>query len=82
MLVDGEWVPTFPNARYLFNKAEYDHWLAEQDNAQDAMFGKVQNLVFLDSVKPVVDAGLVDLWRERGWPDLCRPVGTDDFACD
>jgi hypothetical protein len=27
-------------------------------------------------------AGLVDYWRARSWPDLCRPVGTDDFACD
>ena len=27
-------------------------------------------------------AGIVDYWRERGWPDLCRPVGTDDFTCD
>ena len=25
--------------------------------------------------------GLVDYWRERGWPDLCQPVGTDDFEC-
>jgi TolB-like protein len=22
------------------------------------------------------------LWRERGWPDLCRPAGDDDFECD
>ena len=29
----------------------------------------------------VRDAGLVDYWRARGWPDLCKPVGTDDFAC-
>jgi len=28
------------------------------------------------------NAGLVDYWRARGWPDLCRPVGADDFACD
>jgi len=28
------------------------------------------------------EAGFVDIWRTRGWPDLCRPVGTDDFACD
>jgi hypothetical protein len=28
------------------------------------------------------DAGLADLWRERGWPDLCRPVGAEDFVCD
>jgi predicted Zn-dependent protease len=27
-------------------------------------------------------AGLVAYWRERGWPDLCRPVGADDFVCD
>jgi len=28
------------------------------------------------------DAGIVDYWRQRGWPDLCRPTGTDDFVCD
>jgi len=27
-------------------------------------------------------AGLVAYWRARGWPDLCRPVGPDDFICD
>jgi hypothetical protein len=27
-------------------------------------------------------AGYVDYWRARGWPDLCRPVGTNDFTCD
>jgi hypothetical protein len=27
-------------------------------------------------------ADLVDYWRVRGWPDLCRPVGADDFACE
>jgi tetratricopeptide (TPR) repeat protein len=27
-------------------------------------------------------AGLVDYWKARGWPDLCKPVGADDFACD
>ena len=26
--------------------------------------------------------GLVDYWRSRGWPDLCRPIGADDFVCD
>ena len=30
----------------------------------------------------VRDAGFVDYWRQRGWPDLCHPVGADDFACD
>lgn len=27
-------------------------------------------------------SGLVAAWRANGWPDLCRPVGTDDFVCD
>jgi hypothetical protein len=27
-------------------------------------------------------AGLVDYWKARGWPDLCHPVGADDFACN
>src|SRR5258708_32033393 len=25
MLVDGSWVPTFPNARYLMGRVEFDH---------------------------------------------------------
>jgi TolB-like protein len=28
------------------------------------------------------DAGLVDYWRARGWPALCRPAGASDFTCD
>lgn len=27
------------------------------------------------------DMGLVDFWRETGWPDLCKPVGDEDFEC-
>jgi hypothetical protein len=30
----------------------------------------------------VRDVGLVAYWREWGWPDLCRPMGGDDFECD
>ena len=30
----------------------------------------------------VREIGLVDYWKEFGWPDLCRPVGDDDFVCD
>ena len=26
--------------------------------------------------------GFADLWRARGWPAACRPVGANDFACD
>ncbi len=27
------------------------------------------------------ETGLVDYWKEFGWPDLCRPLGDDDFEC-
>lgn len=30
----------------------------------------------------VKEKGLVDYWREYGWPDLCRPLGDDDLECD
>ncbi|MCK5370069.1 MAG: hypothetical protein KAQ62_16020, partial [Cyclobacteriaceae bacterium] len=26
--------------------------------------------------------GLVEFWKEHGWPDRCRPVGEDDFICE
>ena len=51
-LEGDQWVPTFPNARYLFVQAEYDHWRAEPQN-----YGPV----FDDSVAPVMDAGLGEL---------------------
>jgi TolB-like protein len=28
------------------------------------------------------NVGYFDYWRAKGWPDLCRPVGADDFVCD
>ena len=27
-------------------------------------------------------AGILDVWRKNGWPDLCHAVGADDFACE
>jgi glyoxylase-like metal-dependent hydrolase (beta-lactamase superfamily II) len=53
MRVDGKWVPTFPNARYLIANSEWAHW---QSGAGDK-YGEA----FDDSVKPVFNAGLVDL---------------------
>ena len=54
MLVDGRWVPTFPRARYLMGRVEYEHWSRPQGR-EDMV------AVFGDSVQPVFDAGLVDL---------------------
>jgi glyoxylase-like metal-dependent hydrolase (beta-lactamase superfamily II) len=53
-LVDGKWVPTFANARYLFGKTEYEHWRDHGTTPDKAA-------VFNDSVKPIVDAGMADL---------------------
>jgi glyoxylase-like metal-dependent hydrolase (beta-lactamase superfamily II) len=57
MLVDGEWRPTFPNARYLIAQTEYDYWDQEHKNGDQGDFGDIM----ADSVRPVYDAGLVDL---------------------
>jgi TolB-like protein len=27
-------------------------------------------------------AGMLDFWKARGWPDMCHPVGADDFVCE
>jgi glyoxylase-like metal-dependent hydrolase (beta-lactamase superfamily II) len=54
MLVDGAWMPTFPNARYLMAETEWRYWDANEDEAE---YGPV----LADSVRPVFDAGLVDL---------------------
>lgn len=56
MLVDGRWVPTFPNARYLIGRAEFDYWRKEEAGLEDH-----SKSPFHDSVAPVFDAGLVDL---------------------
>ena len=52
-LVNGRWAPTFPRARYVFARKEWEHWSAVQDGEYAR--------VYADSVRPVVDAGRVDL---------------------
>jgi len=54
-LENGRWVPTFPNAKYLFGRAEYDFWEAEwrDPGFPDDPYGD-------DSVLPVVEAGLAE----------------------
>lgn len=50
---DGAWVPTFPNASYLFANAEYRYWqgVPEKEIEDD-------HAAFRDSVSPIVEAGL------------------------
>ena len=53
--IDGQWVPTFPNAQYVMAKREYEHWDAvyarEKDNRAN-----VHALAFEDSVLPLMRA--------------------------
>jgi glyoxylase-like metal-dependent hydrolase (beta-lactamase superfamily II) len=53
-LVNGQWVPTFPNARYLFGRIEYEYWKTHSTDP-------VHAAVFADSVQPVIEAGVVEL---------------------
>lgn len=53
-LVNGEWVPTFPNARYIFSKKELDAW-------QDGADPRFADQPLVDSVLPVIAAGQADL---------------------
>lgn len=52
MRVGDQWLPTFPNARYLFARKEWEYW---KDEPQDT------GPIVADSVAPIVDAGLADL---------------------
>lgn len=63
MLVDGQWVPTFPNARYFINRSEYEFWNPAEPGPSDPGFNAN---VFEDSVKPVFDRGQVRLWDGDG----------------
>ena len=56
-LLDGRWVPTFPKARTLAARTEFDHWQARADQGEDDFRIKP----FKDSVLPVHEAGLLDL---------------------
>ena len=55
-LEDGRWVPTFPNARYLFTREEWDYWSAPAAALAMQRTGDYIG----DSVLPIVQAGLAD----------------------
>jgi glyoxylase-like metal-dependent hydrolase (beta-lactamase superfamily II) len=53
ILDNGQWVPTFPRARYLIGRAEWGYWKDEVDP-----FGHQARE---DSVVPIIESGLADL---------------------
>ena len=54
-LDNGRWVPTFPKARYVFDKTEFDYWTETH--------AKTPVPPFADSVLPVVEARQAEIVR-------------------
>jgi glyoxylase-like metal-dependent hydrolase (beta-lactamase superfamily II) len=58
-LRDGSWVPTFPNARYVISKPDFEYYRkldADPDKTEPVEFG-----TFRECVLPIVEAGRADL---------------------
>ena len=58
LLRDGRCVPTFPNARYLAGRREFEYW--QQQNREPGG-DAVQLPGFRDSVLPILEAGQLEL---------------------
>lgn len=56
-LVDGQWVPTFPNARYVMAEAEYKYLLDKLSREGTA----ANHSCYPDSVLPVVERGQAEM---------------------
>lgn len=61
-LRDGRFVPTFPNARYLYVKREFERWDTRRPDHRVVDYNVG---VFEQSVLPIVEAGLADLVSDR-----------------
>src|SRR5947209_2282712 len=55
-LVSGRWMPTFPNARYLFARQEWEHWRVAELRA-----AYTTDPYYEDSLLPVMDSGQAEL---------------------
>ena len=55
-LVNGRWVPTFPNARYLFARKEWEHWQVAELRASYST-----DPYYEDSLLPVMESDQVEL---------------------
>ena len=60
ILVDGSWVPTFPNAEYLMPAEDLAFW--DPANDSTTVMGPGAHGVWADSVAPVLAAGQVTAW--------------------
>ena len=63
----------------------------DMEQAKQARYSQFDDLSFI-ATRPLISStrakdalvrfGFVAYWREKGWPSLCHPVGSNDFACD
>ncbi|OXM82898.1 MBL fold metallo-hydrolase [Paenibacillus rigui] len=62
-LVDGKWVPTFPNAKYVFPKTEENYYdsLGTNNEANNPSIN-----AFEESVLPIIQAGLAEYIGPEG----------------
>lgn len=67
---DGEWVPTFPNARYLIPRADYEYFHPDNEHRRppateaDRPGPRSNQLLFADSIVPIQRSGLAELWED------------------
>lgn len=58
----GDWIPTFPNARYVFPQPDAEYWDPRNLDRFPNKIGEAVNAGFFeDSVRPILDRGLADL---------------------
>jgi glyoxylase-like metal-dependent hydrolase (beta-lactamase superfamily II) len=57
-LENGRWVPTFPNARYVFGRRDFEYFKSNPEGEQ------LHLEAFLDSIVPVMEAGQAELVDE------------------
>ena len=65
---DGRFVPTFPNARYLLPKVDFDYFRAEAEHRVNPIIDNA----LTDSILPIVDAGLAEFID--GQPEIAGGV--------
>jgi glyoxylase-like metal-dependent hydrolase (beta-lactamase superfamily II) len=64
MLAGERWVPTFPNAKYVFTDPDAQYWNPENRTRVAGKLGDAVNAGFFeDSVKPILDSGLATVVR-------------------
>jgi glyoxylase-like metal-dependent hydrolase (beta-lactamase superfamily II) len=61
--VDGCYVPTFPNARYLLPRAEDDFWKLDLEGKLPGIHA-FNTGIYVECVLPVIEAGLADFVEE------------------